>query len=99
MEKKKENTTMEKTIKVRFKETYMSSPVERTCINMTRQEVIDNTPKEYYFDWMTWLLNETGCISVWYDFIMTPEEVTDAQTATIAMLIQKKAIKISKTVQ
>lgn len=22
--------------------------------NWTRQEVIDNTPKEYYFDWMTW---------------------------------------------
>lgn len=65
----------------------------------TRQEVIDNTPKEYYFDWMKWLLNETGCISVWYDFILTPEEVTDAQTKTIAMLIQKKAIKISKTVQ
>jgi hypothetical protein len=30
---------------------------------------------------------------------MTPEEVTDAQTKTIAMLIQKGAIKISKTVQ
>lgn len=65
----------------------------------TRQQVIDNTPKEYYFDWMTWLLNETGYISVWYDFILTPEEVTDAQTKTLTMLIQKGAIKISKTVQ
>ena len=32
---------MEKTITVRFKETYMSKPVERTCTNITRQEIID----------------------------------------------------------
>lgn len=32
---------MDNTIKVRFKETYMTNPVERTCTNMTRQQVID----------------------------------------------------------
>lgn len=30
-----------KTITVRFKETYMNHPVERTCMNMTREQVID----------------------------------------------------------
>lgn len=30
-----------KTITVRFKEAYMNHPVERTCMNMTREQVID----------------------------------------------------------
>ena len=30
-----------KTITVRFKESYMNHPVERTCTNMTREQVID----------------------------------------------------------
>jgi len=30
-----------KTITVRFKETYMTHPVERTCTNMTRDQVMD----------------------------------------------------------
>lgn len=30
-----------KTITVRFKESYMDHPVERTCTNMTREQVID----------------------------------------------------------
>ena len=36
---------MEKTITVRFKETYMSKPVERTCTNMTRQEIMVSKKK------------------------------------------------------
>lgn len=33
--------------------------------NLTREEVWDLCPKEYYFDVFTWLCKETKCISVW----------------------------------
>lgn len=32
---------MENKIKVQFKEVYMPNPVERECVNMTRQQVIE----------------------------------------------------------
>lgn len=32
---------MENVVKVQFKERYMPHPVERECVNMTRQQVID----------------------------------------------------------
>lgn len=34
----------------------------------TRDDVIKYTPKEYFFDWLEWLLSECGAISVWDDF-------------------------------
>lgn len=34
----------------------------------TRDELNKACPPEYYFDFLTWLLSLTGCISVWNDF-------------------------------
>lgn len=34
-------------------------------LNVTRDELNDLCPQEYYFDFMTWLCKITGCISVW----------------------------------
>lgn len=34
----------------------------------TRKELEDACPKEYYFDFLTWLLSLTGAVSVWNDF-------------------------------
>lgn len=36
----------------------------------TREELNDMCPKEYYFDFMTWLCKITGCISVWNNFFI-----------------------------
>ena len=62
----------------------------------SRQQVIDETPPEYYFDWLNYLLNKTGCISVWFDFIITPKQMTDAQNDTIINLIQSGAVRLDK---
>ena len=34
----------------------------------TREELNKACPPEYYFDFLTWLLSHTGCISVWDRF-------------------------------
>ena len=62
----------------------------------SRQQVIDETPPEYYFDWFNYLLSKTGCISVWFDFIITPKQITDAQNDTIINLIQSGAIRLHR---
>lgn len=35
---------------------------------ITREELYEKCPREYYADLMTWLCNITGCISVWNEF-------------------------------
>lgn len=62
----------------------------------SRQQVIDETPSEYYFDWLNYLLNKTRCISVWFDFIITSKQMTDAQNDTIINLIQSGAVRLDK---
>lgn len=34
----------------------------------TREQIFDRTPPEYYFDLLTWLCLETGCLLVWDKF-------------------------------
>ena len=36
--------------------------------NLTRNELDDLCPREYYFDFMTWLCKISKCISVWNNF-------------------------------
>lgn len=33
--------------------------------NLSRDQVVAMTPPEFYFDWMTWLLEQCGCVAVW----------------------------------
>ena len=57
----------------------------------TRQELNKACPEEYYFDFLTWLLSLTNCISVWNDFYVgKPNE------AQIDMLKQMKKKGIYK---
>lgn len=35
----------------------------------SRQKYMDMCPEEYYFDYMNWLCQDTGCIAVWNDRI------------------------------
>lgn len=34
-------------------------------LNVSRSRLSDMTPVEYYFDWMTWLLRQSGAMAVW----------------------------------
>ena len=46
--------------------------IARACekLGVTRKQLSDMTPTEYYFDWVTWLCMQTGDISVWTEFYM-----------------------------
>jgi hypothetical protein len=34
-------------------------------LNVTREELNELCPKEYYFDFMTWLCKISGCVALW----------------------------------
>ncbi|WP_305177807.1 hypothetical protein [Faecalibaculum rodentium] len=37
--------------------------------HITREELEAKCPLDYYFNFMTWLCKESGCVSVWSDMI------------------------------
>ena len=41
--------------------------ISRACekLGVSREELSAMTPKEFYFDWLTWLLLQTGSMAVW----------------------------------
>lgn len=55
--------------------------------NWNRSELNTKCPKEYYCDFLTWLCNITGCISVWDQYIIIPESgITKQQYQTLLEL-------------
>ena len=50
-------------------------------LNISREELSDMCPPEYFFDFVTWLCNTSECISVWTNYIITPNDkpITDKQ--------------------
>jgi hypothetical protein len=59
--------------------------------NCTRQELFDMCPPEYYFDVVTWLCQQTGCVSVWNNgYIGFPN---DKQKQVIQLLIDCELLK------
>lgn len=54
-------------------------------LGVTRQELNAMCPKEYYFDFMTWLCKMTGCCSVWNEFVVG-YEFTAEQVETLELL-------------
>lgn len=46
---------------------HQEKALEIACkkLNKTKQEIEDMCPREYYCDFLTWLLGITGSISVW----------------------------------
>lgn len=57
-------------------------------LGITRQALIDRCPKDYYFDFLTWLCNVSHCVSVWEHQIVVSDTVplTMAQRDTIKLL-------------
>lgn len=64
--------------------------VHRLCEDrhMTRDEVEKACPKEFYFDYMRWLLRETGCVSVWYEFCVACGKINAAQRKTLEACLE-----------
>lgn len=54
----------------------------------TRQEIADMCPEEYYGDFIVWLCNISGCVSLWDNFMMKSdcEPLTNAQYNTLVEL-------------
>lgn len=70
----------------------MSLAVEE--LGKTEEEIADMCPKEFYFDYLTWLLSLTGSAAVWSTLIMAPS-LTKAQVATLRRLKMAGLLKAS----
>ena len=66
---------------------HQESAIASACrkLGVTRQELDEMTPKEYYFDWLTWLLMQCGEMAVWEEHYECPAP-TKAQYAALRRL-------------
>ena len=57
-------------------------------LKVTRDELNDMCPEEYYCDFMTWLCTMSECVSVWNDFIVKSDSIsmTTNQVKTLQQL-------------
>lgn len=53
-------------------------------LGMTRDELNDHCPQEYYFDFMTWLIGICAAVPVWNEMIQG--EPNDKQRETLSLL-------------
>lgn len=54
-------------------------------LQITRKELEARCPKEYYFDYMNWLLMQTGSIAVWEEGVIAPL-ISSKQVAKLKQL-------------
>lgn len=54
--------------------------------NMTREEVGQQCPKNMYGDFLRWLCQFTGCVSVWEHFIVQGNRLTETQKDSLVEL-------------
>lgn len=62
--------------------------IEICCekLNVSRKQLNDLCPPEYYFDFITWLCDTSECVSVWTNFIKKPKSITNKQLETLTKL-------------
>lgn len=58
--------------------------------NISYNELVDTIPIEE--DILYWLIYNTGCVSVWYNFAISSVNITKNQKETLKMLSVKKCI-------
>ncbi len=58
-----------------------------------RQEYLDSVPEEYHWNFLSFLLLDTGCISVWSCGYAATENVTEKQKGMLKVLIEKGLTK------
>lgn len=61
--------------------------------NISREEFVEKCPKEYWCDYLTWLLKETKCVSVWSIGYMKPSNVTKEQENVLKHFIKEQIMK------
>ena len=61
-------------------------------LRVSRQELIDMCPEEFYFDYMSWLLSLTGTMAVWENFYLA-SSVTNEQISSLEMLKKEGVYK------
>lgn len=54
-------------------------------LGMTREEVSDACPPEYYAEYLTWLWMQCGTIPVWSDFVLAVP-LTEGQVSSLHVL-------------
>lgn len=59
--------------------------------NVSRDELMDLCPPEYYFNFMEWLCQVSQCVSVWNDFYIG--NLNDKQRETLKKLSEEKLYK------
>lgn len=66
---------------------HQEKAIELACqkLGVSRQELMAMCPKEYYFDFMNWLLIVSGAVAVWNDFC-SALTVTKKQIASLRRL-------------
>ena len=56
-------------------------------LNVSRKELNAMCPREYWADYLTWLLNQCGAVAVWNEFYQAGESgLNDKQRATLKRL-------------
>ena len=57
-------------------------------LHITRQQLFDLCPPEYYADFIIWLCTISECVSVWNDFIQKSDTIklTSKQIETLTLL-------------
>lgn len=65
-------------------------------LDISRYELERMCPRDYYGDFMTWLCNISGCVSVWNNYIVQSDKLpmTTYQKTTIEELIDEKLLQI-----
>lgn len=66
---------------------HQEKAIELACqkLGVNRRELMDMCPKEYYGDFLNWLLMVSGAVAVWNDFCSAPA-VTKKQIASFRRL-------------
>lgn len=66
---------------------HQEKAIELACqkLGANRQELMAMCPKEYYFDFLNWLLMVSGAVAVWNDFC-SASTVTKKQIASLRRL-------------
>lgn len=56
--------------------------------DITIEKLRELCPQEYYFDYMTWLLEKTGCVSVWSCGYMKPSTMSTCQSKVLMNFVE-----------
>lgn len=54
-------------------------------LGVSRQELNDLCPREYYFDFLFWLCKITGCVSLWNEYMIGTANEEQKQTVQVLM--------------